>query len=863
MVTPRLWVAHGQGAAVRQPDGRWEPVLDVPGHVGSGVMDLALDAQDGVWFSGYGVAVRSADGNMQHFTAANGLTTENVSAMAVDLDGQVWLAPNGGETIAIHAPDGSWSYEGSGSLGMSNVRSAAVDAAGNVWFGSFDSDGVAARLADGTWRHFTTADGLADDRVWAIQPVLEPEGDMSIWFATFGGLSRLRLDGSFGAPRVTATPSGAATRPIPTSPASRTPTPTRAPVTVVPTTAVPTAGPGATATLPSMAVKRWEYFWNADYVADVAVDARSGDVWAATSGGVVRWPAGKGPGTVFTESDGLPATRVEAIALAPDGTVWAGTRVGAATWHEGSGWTSVKEPHVAADYILCIAVGPDGAVWLGSEMGAARRDPDGGWQWFPAFAGGLASTPTVIAFDTAGNIWFGTYGSGVSVRRRDGSWRTYAAADGLRGTMILTLGVAPDGVVWSFSYEFRRDDEGGWTVPAVDVLTPGASRWRPADLDNIPHLLARDKLLYHVAWDGAGRPWFSGTAGLLVPGAEGGWHLEPNATGAFRLSADGGAWVGTNEGLGRRAPDGSYTLFRVGGLPSNNVSAVAVTADGTWLATDAGAARRSPDGSWRTFTEADGLAGRVVNDVAAAADGTIWFATADGASRRSADGMWATFTTADGLAGNAVSKLYLAPDGSTWCLTWDEVTRAYGISRYRPDGTWDHFSQADGLASSAPRAIGGTTDGSVWVGFGLVDGQPDLYNLARYEAGRGWQRVDVPGTQARDSIQAIAGDGSGGLWLGLARGLVFRAADGTWTPYSADPNLQMFGDALAVAPDGSLWVGGHTSEVRRRRPDFLWEAIRDSDGLQADAVVDFAFEADGHVWLATRFHGARRLESGP
>jgi ligand-binding sensor domain-containing protein len=70
----------------------------------------------------------------------------------------------------------------------------------------------------------------------------------------------------------------------------------------------------------------WTMFTNGNDVNDLAVDPE-GNLWAATSGGLVKWKA-DGAYTKYTTMDGLPDNRIWGVAAAPDGALWFGTYSG-------------------------------------------------------------------------------------------------------------------------------------------------------------------------------------------------------------------------------------------------------------------------------------------------------------------------------------------------------------------------------------------------------------------------------------------------------------------------------------------------------------------------------------------------------
>jgi ligand-binding sensor domain-containing protein len=205
----------------------------------------------------------------------------------------------------------------------------------------------------------------------------------------------------------------------------------------------------------------WTSYTSANNVYDIALDY-DGNLWATTSGGVVRWDPTDGTYIKYTAADGLAQNIVYSIAVASDGALWFGTRRGASRF-DGRSWTTyTAEDGLAEDSVLSIAATPDGALWLGHGEVVSHFDGRA-WTTHPiktehctrwVEAGpeaGLCETAIVgvysIAVASDGALWFGTQYGGVS--RFDGArWTTYTTKDGLASNRVLSIAVAPDGALW-------------------------------------------------------------------------------------------------------------------------------------------------------------------------------------------------------------------------------------------------------------------------------------------------------------------------------------------------------------------------------------------------------------------------------
>ena len=171
--------------------------------------------------------------------------------------------------------------------------------------------------------------------------------------------------------------------------------------------------------------------------------APDGHLWAATSGGVVRWNLETGDPTVFGETDGVPSSEVMAVDAAPDGSVW----VAGDGWiarYDGS-WqvfSSSNTPELDSQ-IGGMAVVPNGVVWVDvASEGPLRYD--GTWTQIDPPPEGTWPHSFSVAPD--GTLWGSGLESGVLTYDGTG-WHRYTEADGVPGATS-NIAFAADGSVW-------------------------------------------------------------------------------------------------------------------------------------------------------------------------------------------------------------------------------------------------------------------------------------------------------------------------------------------------------------------------------------------------------------------------------
>ncbi|MEZ4675493.1 MAG: hypothetical protein R2932_14770 [Caldilineaceae bacterium] len=128
-------------------------------------------------------AIWRRDGQWTTYTTANGLASNVVMSLAVEQDGTVWAGLQDAG-VSKRTPDGMWTTKALPNYDFDSPHAIAIDSANNKWF-AFNAVGVLRLAADGGETLFTTADGLASDRVNAI--AFDQNDDA--WFGTFSGVT--------------------------------------------------------------------------------------------------------------------------------------------------------------------------------------------------------------------------------------------------------------------------------------------------------------------------------------------------------------------------------------------------------------------------------------------------------------------------------------------------------------------------------------------------------------------------------------------------------------------------------------------------------------------------------------------------
>jgi hypothetical protein len=324
-------------------------------------------------------------------------------------------------------------------------------------------------------------------------------------------------------------------------------------------------------------------------------------------------------------------------------------------------------------------------------------------------------------------------------------------------------------------------------------------------------------------------------AASLTPGESSPRGLAATISGAV-FDEMGVAWFATTNGVLRWAPGASTSRAygEADGLPSSTVTRVATGPDGGVWATGAGWVARLAPGEerWTAWTDFAERRAADVGGIAVGHDGTAWAAvTSDDGTPRLA--RLDAVPAVDGTSAPAYPRpwsLLPAPAESSstpwaWTLAidgdgavWAAMTGSSTGDVYSWDGaSWTlRGSKADlGGDPSLPGDVslaGVGPDGSIWVTLPAMcmsaSGPcPDPGSgVARFDGTR-WTRYGTEdGLLDTDVRLGIGADGS--VWATYARlpGAVSRSDGTRWTTQAAAPAGSA---AIAVAPDGRLWLAGN------------------------------------------------------
>lgn len=530
--------------------------------------------------------------------------------------------------------------------------------------------------------------------------------------------------------------------------------------------------------------------------------------------------------TSWTEKDGLPTSRVFAIAQTADEYLWLGTDLGLVRFDGAQFllWKEFSDVQLPRRHVLTLCTAHDGSLWIGfNTPGGVSRVQDGLVTNYDESDGLTGGSVTSIIEDHDKIIWAGTH-DGL-FRFRSGTWTRVGPESGLA-----------EGTV-SSAFEDSRSNL--WIG-----TTDGVFR-RLKDQQRFERVVPASYWAHRVTEDRTGAIWITDPrVGLrrLLSNVDSN-HPATSSLSAAPRTADAlgiqilpdrynSLWIATlGRGLWRMRTSegrGAIDTFTIGnGLLSNSVRTIFEDHKGNlWVGTENGLQQLSR----KTLTGLSGLG--LVRVVEQSSDGSVWVGTTTGLIRFR-DGRQVRYGLHGELPSPFVTALHSDHNGALWIATDRGVTK-FVDDRFIQVGT--------PLRPQLTRIYSMTTDshGGLW----LCDSNHGLFRWIAHTL----TPFNVPSELDHRTVTSIHGDAADRVWIRRSGGgLGVVETDGSFR----DVNLSTFSLNALYQESGNnaIWIGG--LQGAGRFSDNRFVAVGEHNGLPTASVTAIVPGTDGHVWLGT------------
>ena len=640
---------------------------------------------------------------------------------------------------------------------------------------------------------------------------------------------------------------------------------------------------------------------------------KTGNLWLGTYGGGVSKYDGKSF-INFTTAQGLANNNVVSITEDKTGNLWFGTYGGGVSKYDGKSFTNFTTAlGLANNTVLNITEDKIGNLWFGTYGGgvskydgnrvdaiergdtiAQRTQQDlkringklvKSFTNFTTAQGLTNNTVRSIIEDKTGNLWFGTFGGGVSkydgnrveaIERGDTiAQRTQQDLEKINGKLVKTFTnfTTADGLANNTVFSIIEDKVGNlW----FGTDGGGVSKY---DGNRVESIERGDTIAQRTQQD------LKKINGKLVKSftnfttADG---LANNTVFSITEDKTGNFWFGTDGGGVSKYDGKSFTNFTTAqGLANNTVWSITEDKTGNlWFGTDGGGVSKYEGISFTNFTTDQGLANNTVFSITEDKTGNLWFGT-DGGGVSKYDGnrveaiargdkmaqrtqqdlkkingklvkSFINFTTAQGLANNTILNITEDKTGNLWF-----GTQGGGISKYdgnRVDAiergdtiaqqtqqdlkkingklvkSFTNFTTAQGLTNNNVRCIFEDKIGNLW--FGTYGGGVSKYDGNRVEA---IERGDTIAQRTQQNLKKINGK------------LVKSYTNFTTAQGLANNNVR----SITEDKDGNLWFGTQGGGVSKYDGK-TFTNFTTAQGLANNNVFSITEDKTGNLWFGTQ-----------
>jgi two-component system sensor histidine kinase ChiS len=648
-----------------------------------------------------------------------------------------------------------------------NIRCIIQDRNQNIWIGS---DGGVSRFDGKFFTHFTEKEGLSNNIVYCLME----DKDGAIWMGTDGG-GVTRFDGKY------------------------------------------------------FTHFREKDGLSNDFVRSIFED-KKGNIWIGTDGGGISlYNKDAGTFTHYTENEGLSNNVVRSIIQDDKNNLWFGTYNGACKF-DGEVFTHyTKNEGLCNNYVLSITQDRSGNFWFGTYGGGVSVFDGKTFTNLAEKDGFVNNNVYSIIQDKSGDIWLGMLNGGVtklhlyenSMIKGNAEFIHYTESDGLGNNTVLNIFQDCNQNIWFGTY-------GG----GLSVLSQDARYFK--------HYTEKQGLnnsdILSIVQDKEGEMWF-GTNGGGVFHLSKDFRLFTQYTEKEGLcnniilsiyqDSRGNMWFGTDGGgVSRLNTDKKYftNLTEKEGLSNNRVYSITEDNKGNlWFGTDGGACLY--DGkSFTQYDENSGLSSNYVFSIKQGRNATLWFGTYERGVTEFDGKNFTVFSEKEGLINNYIIGIIEDKKNNLWFVT------DIGLSVY--NGSWlTSYKEITELTNNTLQCVIFDSKGNLWLG--------KRYGLSKIPANKLMEfqhfhqnsnnesmfddKIFIKTYTSEDGFfatgcnrGALYEDNNGNIWIGSNNSLnVFQS--GTYNETMVPPNIQLTGldlfneripwIELALKKDSSIKLG--------------------------------------------------------
>ncbi len=497
-----------------------------------------------------------------------------------------------------------------------------------------------------------------------------------------------------------------------------------------------------------------------------------------------------------------------------------------------------------------------------------------------------------IVQDQTGFMWFGTPsglnkydGYNITVYRHNPDDPNSLSNDNAGNLFIDSAGI-----IWIGTW--------GGGLSRLDPRTDTFTRYLPDPAD--PHSLSSDRV-QTIFEDSGGAIWVGTSGGGLnkLDQTTGQFtHYLPDPSQPNSLSHDriwrmaedeaGFIWIATSDGLNKFDPrTETFTVYKHTPDDPTSLSHSLIrtlfidSADTLWVGTESGLNKFNPQ--TETFTrylpdllDRRSISDDIINAIFEDSQGNLWVGTSRGGLNKM-DRQTETFTRylnnpriATSLSYNDVRWITEDRSGVIWI-----ATRGGGVNKFAPaSGKFGYIASdpndPNSLSNNDVRAILKDNQGNLWIGtkgggLNRLDAETGVFTNFQHDP-------EELGTLSHNDVYALYLDSSSILWVGTSGGGLNKFDPQTGRvleryqhkPNNADSLSSNDVNSILETPSGVLWIGTKGGGLNKFDPEtgrvtrFKHDPL-DPSSLGNNDVYGLHLDSEGALWAATYGGGLNKL----
>ncbi|MEX1003411.1 MAG: two-component regulator propeller domain-containing protein [Crocinitomicaceae bacterium] len=593
--------------------------------------------------------------NFHYLDVNQGMNSSYVYSILEDRNGNIWFATRGG---GVSCYNGKTFRHFTDKEGMSDkvVMSICEDRNGNLWFGTW-SGGVSMYNGE-TFMHFTEDEGMSNNAVWSI---LEDQNE-NIWFGTWGG-GVSKYDGNFF-----------------THYTEKEGLSNNAVFSIYEDKKgnlwFGTWGGGVT----KYDGDSFTHFTEKDGLINNNVTSiledKNGSFWFCSGGEGVSMYDGDSF-TYFTEKEGLSNNDVWSVLEDKKGKLWFCTRGGGVNMYNGETTNSCREGNCKHD------------MGVREDLEKHKQATSQSFTHYTEKEGLSNNTILSIIEDNSGNLWFGTWGGGVNIYKKE-TFMHFTQSEGLSYNSVYSISEDEKGNLWIGT------DGGGVNMYNGKTIT---------------HLTEKDGLSNNSVWsilEDKNKSICFGTSGggANVYNEKTFTHytddvgLSSNSIVTSLKDENGNLWFGFGAwGTGVSMFDGETTNPCREGNCKHDMG----------VREDLEKHKQATSQTFGRFTQKEGLSNNAIWAIYEDKKANLWFGTWGGGVSKYDGESFTHFTEKEGLSNNKVVSILEDKSGNLWFGTWGGVNMFDGK-------TFRCFTEKEGLNNNIVTSILEDQNGNIWIG---------------------------------------------------------------------------------------------------------------------------------------------------